>query len=166
MLRRDGDEPLHVRRGVKRWRHDAFGGGLTDLPHEPLEQKRLEADQGFASIGRFCDERVGHPLGTERKRTGRQAQPSITDIDGEHTIDDVEPLIFIGMDVPGRAVARPRDDLDQTELPGSVLSTDLKRFQHAQDPEGLAFLRAQPISELCSFCRNFRHEALLFSVGT
>jgi hypothetical protein len=97
---RDGDEPLHVRRSVKRRRYNAFGGGLTDLPHEPLEQKRLEANQGFTSIGRLRDERMGHSLGAKRKRTGRQRQPRITDIDCELAIDDVEPLIFIGMDVP------------------------------------------------------------------
>src|SRR4029453_17724773 len=102
----DGGEPFQVRRTLKRWRHNTFGGGLADLSEESLEQKRLEADQGFPSIGRLRDKRVGHSLGTERKRTGRQRQPSFTDIEGELAIEGVEPLVFFGMDVPGRAVAR------------------------------------------------------------
>jgi hypothetical protein len=127
--RRDGDEPLHVRRSLKRWRHNTLRGWLTDLSDEPLELTRLEANKGFPSIGRLRDERVGYPFGTESKRTGRQPQPSLTYIDGELTIEDVEPLVFFGMDVPGRAEARRNNDLDQAELPGSVLSTDLDRFE-------------------------------------
>ena len=146
MLRRDGDEPLHVRRSLKRWRHNTFGGWLTDLSDKPLEQKRLEANKGFPSLGRLRDERMGHPLGAKRERTGRQAQPSIADIEGELPIEDVEPLVFIGVDVLGRAEARRDNDLDQAVLPASVVSTDLDRFEHAKDPKGLAFLLAQPIS--------------------
>jgi hypothetical protein len=127
VLRRDGDEPLHVRRTVERRRHNTFGGWLTDLSDEPLEQKWLEANKGFTSIGRLRDERMRHPLRTEGKRTGRQGQPSIANIEGELTIEDVEPLIFIGMDVPGRAEARRNNYLDQAVLPGSVVSTDLDR---------------------------------------
>jgi hypothetical protein len=52
-FRRDGDEPLHVRRTVERWRQKVFGGGLIDISHESFEQKRSEADQGFPSIGRL-----------------------------------------------------------------------------------------------------------------
>ena len=99
MLRGDGDEPLHVRRSVERRRHNTFGGWLADLPHEPLEQKRLEANKGFPSLGRLRDERMGHPLGAKRERTGRQRKPSIADIEGELAIEDVEPLVFIGVDV-------------------------------------------------------------------
>src|SRR5215203_4291459 len=84
--RRDGGEPLQVRRTLKRWRQNTFGGGLTDLSEESLELKRLEANQSFPSIGRLRNERVGHSLWTERKRTGRQGHPSITDIEGELAI--------------------------------------------------------------------------------
>jgi hypothetical protein len=145
VLRGDGDEPLHVRRSVERRRHNTFGGWLADLPHEPLEQKRLEANKGFPSLGRLRDERMGHPLGAKRERTGRQRKPSIADIEGELAIEDVEPLVFIGVDVPGRAEARRNNDLDQAVVPASVVSTDLDRFEHAKDPKGLAFLLAQPV---------------------
>jgi hypothetical protein len=63
--RRDGDEPLHVRRSLKRWRHNTLRGWLADLSDEPLELTRLEANKGFPSMGQLRDERVGHPFGTE-----------------------------------------------------------------------------------------------------
>jgi hypothetical protein len=83
VFRRDRNELLHselstvcdetasrVALAVEGRRHNAFGGGPTDLSEESLELKRLEANQGPGCIGRRPDERVGHPLGTERKRTG------------------------------------------------------------------------------------------------
>src|SRR5215217_4368907 len=99
VFRRDGAEPLHVRRAVERWRQNTLGGGLTGYSHEPLEQKRLEANKRFTSIGRLPNERMGHPLRAEGKRTGRQGHPSITDIEGELTLECIEPLVFLGMDV-------------------------------------------------------------------
>src|SRR6266705_1186576 len=100
VLRADGEEPVHVRRGVKRRWQNAFEGGLTDLSQESFEQKRLEADQRSASGG-ACDERVRHPLGAEGKSAARQGQLSVADVEGEFSVEDVEPLVLVGMDVPG-----------------------------------------------------------------
>ena len=97
--RRDGKEPLHVRRSLER-RQNALGGGLTCLSHKTLEQKRLEADQGRRSVC-LRDERVGHSLGTERERTGRQSQARVADVERELAVNDVEPLVLVRVGVPG-----------------------------------------------------------------
>jgi hypothetical protein len=79
VLRRDGDEPLHVRRTVERRRHNTFGGWLTDLSDEPLEQKWLEANKGFTSIGRLRDERMRPPFGPKANEpAGRDSRASPT----------------------------------------------------------------------------------------
>ena len=41
----DRDQPRHVRVTVERRRQNALGGRLTDLPQEPFELHRREADQ-------------------------------------------------------------------------------------------------------------------------
>src|SRR5712691_10373375 len=111
VLRADGEEPRHVRRGDERRWEDAFEGGLTDLSQESFEQKRLEADQRSASGG-AGDERVRNPLGTEGESAGRQGQLSVADVEREISVEDVEPLVLVGMDVPGGAFAGAHLDLD------------------------------------------------------
>src|SRR2546426_9496784 len=102
VLRADRQEPGHVRRGVERRWENAFESGLTDLSQESFEQKRLEADQRPASV-RAGDERVRNPLGTEGEAAGRQGQLSVADMESERSVEDVEPLVLVGMDVPGGA---------------------------------------------------------------
>src|SRR6266545_3988898 len=147
VLRADREEPRHVRRGIERRWQNAFEGGLTDLSQESFEQKRLEADQRSASGG-ACDERVRHPLGTEGKSAGRQGQLSVADVECELSVEDVEPLVLVGMDVPGGAIAGAHHDLEETVLPASVFPADLDRLEHAEEPERLAFVRTEPITEL------------------
>src|SRR6266545_5882228 len=156
VLRADGEQPGHVRRGVERRWQDAFEGGLTDLSQESFEQKRLEADQRSASGG-ACDERVRHPLGAEGESAGRQGQLRVADVEGELSVEDVEPLVLVGMDVPGGAFAGAHLDLEQAILPAGIFPADLDRLEHAEEPERLAFLRAEPVSELCPLLRYDGH---------
>src|SRR5215211_1653223 len=58
----------------------------------PRTQKR-------AGVQYHC---TAHCYRTERKRTGGHGQTRIADIEGQLAIEDVEPLVLVGMDVPGR----------------------------------------------------------------
>src|SRR5712691_483875 len=145
----DGEEPRHVRRGVERRWENPFEGGLTDLSQESFEQKRLEADQRSASGG-ACDERVRNTLGPEGESTGRQVQLSVADVECEFSVEDVEPLVLVGMDVPGGAFAGAHLDLDETVLPAGVFPANLDRLEHAEEPERFAFLCTEPVSDLRS----------------
>src|SRR5882724_4574009 len=147
VLRPDREELRHVRRGVERRWENAFEGWLADLSQESFEQKRLEADQRSASGG-ACDERVRDPLGAEGESAGRQGQPSVADVECEFSVEDVEPLVLVGMDVPGGAFAGAHLDLDETVLPTRVFPADLDRLEHAEEPERFALLCTEPISEL------------------
>src|SRR6266704_6089677 len=148
VLRADGEEPRHVRRGVERRWQNAFEGGLADLSQESFEQKRLEADQRFASGG-ACDERVRNPFGPEGKSAGGEGQLSVADVECELSVEDVEPLILVGMDVPGGAFASAHLDLEQPVLPAGLFPSDLDRLEHAQKVERFAFVPTEPVSELC-----------------
>src|SRR6266480_6723213 len=139
VLGADREEPRHVRRGVERRWENAFEGGLADLSQESFEQKRLEADQRLASGG-ACDERVRHPLGAEGKSAGRQGQLRVADVEGELSVEDVEPLVLVGMDVPGGAFAGAHLDLEQTVPPAGLFPADLDRLEHAEKVERFAFL--------------------------
>ena len=88
-----------------RRRQHAFGGGLADLALESLELHRREADQRPRSTG-LRVEGVRHALGAERERAGLQRQLRVRDPEGELALEDVEPLVLLGMDVPRRADAR------------------------------------------------------------
>src|SRR5207342_1277941 len=101
---RDRGEPRHVRVALGRRRQDGLGGGLADFPLESLELHRREPDQRPrpAWLG---VEGVRHALGAERKRTGLQGQSRVRDPESHLALEDVEPLVLLAMDVPGRADA-------------------------------------------------------------
>ena len=125
----DRGEPRHVGVALHRRRQDALGGRLADLSLESLELHRREADQRprSACLG---VEGVRHALGAERERAGLQGQARVGDPEGHLALEDVEPLVLLGVDVPGRADALGHDDLDQAVLPGRVVAADLDRLQH------------------------------------
>ena len=65
----DRDQPCDVGVAFQGRRQHAFGGRLADLPQEPFELHRREADQRSCAAG-FGVEGVRHALGAERERTG------------------------------------------------------------------------------------------------
>ena len=136
---------------LQRRREDALARGLADLAKESLELERLEADEGLAAVG-ARDERVGDALGAEGEAAGRQGQLGVADVERELAVEDVEPLVLLGMDVPGGAFARraPRSRPGRTGR--RVRPADLDRLEHAEQPERLAVVGAEPISELARSC--------------
>ena len=95
----DRGEPRHVGGTFGRGRQNAFERRLADLPLESLELHRREADQSPRSTG-LRVERVRHPFGAERERAGLQRQFRVRDPEGQLALEDVEPLVLLGMDVP------------------------------------------------------------------
>ena len=122
------------------WRRQhAFGGGLADLALESLELHRREPDQRPGSIG-LGVERVRHSLGAERERAGRQRHARVREPECDLAVEDVEPFVLLGMDVPRRADPRRHEDLDETVPPVRVVPADLDRLQHPEQPERLALV--------------------------
>ena len=107
-------------------------------------------------------EGVGHALRAECKRAGLQGQAGVGDPEGELALEDVEPFVLLGMDVPGRAETLWHDDLDQAICPAGVVTADLDRLQHAKQPERLTLVFVQRVSELCSLRSDGGHLALPF----
>src|SRR4029450_3899154 len=73
---------------------------LADLVQEALEVKGQEADQHLRLVG-FPDEDVRESLGAKRERAGREGEALLADVDSELPFEHVEPLVLIGVDVPG-----------------------------------------------------------------
>ena len=115
------------------------GAGCADRALESLELHRREADQRPRATG-LGVEGVRHPLGSERERAGRQRQSRVGDPEGQLAVEDVEPFVLLGVDVPRRADARRHEDLDQTVRAVGVLAADLDRLQHPEQPECLALV--------------------------
>ena len=105
----DGGESCHVRVALGRRRQDAFEGGLADFSLESLELHRREADQRPCSAC-LGVEGVRHPLGAERERASCQREGCVGNPEGQLTLEDVEPLVLLGVDVPRRPHAGGHDD--------------------------------------------------------
>src|SRR5215218_7141017 len=112
----DREQPLQIRRSGKRWRQYALRRRLADLVQEALEVEGLEADQRLRPVG-LAEEGVGHAFGAERERAGRERKALLPDVDGELALEHVEPLVLVGVDVPGRALAGADRDLDNPYAP-------------------------------------------------
>src|SRR5437764_12837460 len=95
----DREQQVHVWMAFERRRQDAFGGGLTDCSLESLELHRSEADQCLRSAC-LGVERVRDSLGAERERAGLQGEAFVGDPEGDFALEDVEPLVLLGMHVP------------------------------------------------------------------
>src|SRR5436190_7813137 len=137
----------------ERLRQDAFGGRLTDFSLESLELHRREADPRLRSAC-LGVEGVWHALRAEREGAGLQREACVGDAEGQLALQDVEPLILLGMDMPGGSHARGHDDLDQPVLPSRVVAADLDRLQHPEQPVRLPFVRVEQVAlrrSLCSY---------------
>ena len=104
-------------------------------------------------------------FGPNAKEPGLQGHARIRDPEGELAFEDVEPLVLLGMDVPGRADAFGHDDLEQAVLPGGVVLADLDRLEHPEQPERLAFVGVQHVPGLGPLLRDGAHAALLPDVA-
>ena len=98
---------------------DASGGWLPDFPHEAFELHRRESNQG-AGRRRRANEGVRHLFGAERESPGGQIEPRVGHVEGELTVEDVEPLVFLGVHVPRRSEPGGYDDLQHAELAARV----------------------------------------------
>ena len=143
-----------------RGRQDAFESRLADLSLESLELHRREADQHLRYT-RLYVERVRHAFGAERERAGLQRQLRVRDPDGHLAIEDVEPLLLLGMDVPRRADTRRNEDLEQTVPPARVLPANLDRLKHPEQPERLALVLVQQVPGVRALWRDGGHRLLL-----
>src|SRR5262249_16222056 len=82
--------------------------------------------------------------------------------DGECALEDVEPFVLLGMDMPGRAETLWHDNLDQAVCPAGVLAADLDRLQHSEQPERFTLVFVQRVSELCSLRSDGDHACTPF----
>src|SRR3954451_9251103 len=96
---RDRGKLGRVRVNLERRRNDALGSGLADLSQEALELHGPESDQELGFAGLHV-ERVRDSLGPECKRAGLEREARISNPDGQLTLEDVEPLVLLGMHVP------------------------------------------------------------------
>ena len=84
--------------------------------------------------------------GSERERARRERQTRLADVDRELTLEDEEPLVLVGVDVPRRALAGAHGDLDQSVLAVRGRTADLDDLEHSEQPVRLALLGSQPIT--------------------
>ena len=98
-----------------------------------------------------------HPLGAERERARRQREGCVGNPEGQLTLEDVEPLVLLGVDVPRRPHAGGHDDLEQPVLASRVVPADLDRLQHSEQPVRLPFVLAKHVAVLGTLCRNDGH---------
>src|SRR5206468_13079684 len=113
-------------------------------------------DQGLRPV-RLGDEGVRDSLGAEGKRSGRERQTPLADVDGELSFEHVEPLVLVGVDVPGRALACTHGDLEQPELAVRLGAADLHDLEHPQQPVRLPLVLAKQVAVLRALCSNGAH---------
>ena len=163
------DEPVPLRdrrefRDVRRWtvvvgRQHPRGRRLSHGPHEALELHWREPDKS-AGCGRGTIEGVRHAFGAEGEAAGRQVELRVADPEGEGAVEDVEPLVLLGVHVPRRAEPLGHDDLEHAESPIGVRLADLDRLEHAEEPERLSFVTGQGVPSLTPSFHDRRHETL------
>src|SRR6266480_3529720 len=152
----DREQPLHVRGSLHQRRQHPLGCRLADLAQEALEVEGLEADQRLRPF-RLGDEGVRHSLGAEREGARRKREAPLADEDGELTLEDVEPFVLVGVNVPGRALAGTDGDFEQAVLAARVGATDLDNLEHPQQPVRLPLVLSEQIAVPRTLCSNNRH---------
>src|SRR3954463_3815284 len=81
----------------------------------------------------------------------------VADPHRELTVEDVEPLVLLVVDVPRRAFALPNGHLDQPVFAAGVGAADLDDLEHPEQPVRLTLVRTEQIPVLRAFGGNHSH---------
>src|SRR3954453_21744807 len=81
----------------------------------------------------------------------------VADPHRELTVEDVEPLVLLVVDVPRRAFALPDGHLDQPVFAAGVGAADLDDLKHPEQPVRLTLVRTEQIPMLRAFGGNHSH---------
>ena len=91
----------------------------------------------------------------------RQIHARVADVEREIPLEYVEPLVFIGVDVPRGPEPGRNEELDEAVPSSRVRTANLHCLEHAGKPECLAFVVPQRITKRRSICSRRGHHRLL-----
>ena len=128
--------------GVGTWA-DAGGSvsasaGTDPRADEVCERGRV-GDHQEAGHGRRDDEGVRDVARPVHERSGRSDDRLAADPEGHLTVDHVEPLVLVVMDMERRAAAVGPEKLDHGQLAAGRLGRGLDRAQGTDEPACVAF---------------------------
>ena len=138
------------------------GGSTRSVAGSPTSLRKPSKWKGWKPISAFAPsvsamKVCGTPLGPNANEPAGSDRRRVADVDGELALEHVEPLVLVGVDVPGRALAGAHGDLEQPVLAARVVAADLDDLEHPQQPVRLALVLAEQVAVLRTLCRNGRH---------
>src|SRR5215210_3946702 len=142
VLGRDGCEAGRIRRLARRRREGERLCRFPDRVDDPLDPRGLIDEQETSLVGGNL-EGVRDIAGSVDERSSGRGDRLTADPEGHLAFYDVVPLVFVTVDVEGRAGAPRREPLDGRDAAVGGLARGLDRDEEFEEPQSLAFVCAQ-----------------------